>query len=206
MRRAPIELGEQDPDRRGPRGHLDLEKPLHGEGEGELVVEGRQVVHTGDIGAALREVELLRCLLHPGVEIPDDRLRPPDDLSLQLDLEPEHAVGRGVLWPHVEDHPLVFVALVLEHVVVLDDPPELLGETGLRLLLCDLLRPLVGGAELRLLGAGDPDVEGFRGLGVLGHVTRWLSLNWTGTLPTPKSLRRGCPSQSSGIRILVRSG
>ncbi len=41
---------------------------------------------------------------------------------------------------------------------------------------------------------------------VLAHRGPGASLNWTGTRPTPKSLRSGWPSQSSGIKIRVRSG
>ena len=94
-------------------------------------MERSQVVHPGHVGPALGEVELLPRLLHPGVEIADDRLGATDDLALELDLEPEHPVGRRVLRAHVEDHPLVLVDPVVEHVVVLDHPAELLVEPGL---------------------------------------------------------------------------
>ena len=76
-------------------------------------------------------------------------------------------MGGRVLWPHVENHPLVFVGLVIEHVVILDYSPELLVETPARLIDRDLLGAFVGRGQLGLLGAGHPDVEG---LGVVAHL------------------------------------
>ena len=168
MRRASVQLAEENPDCGRPRRDVDPEKPLDGKGVGQLVVEWSQVVHTGHVGAALGEVELLPRLLHPGVEVSDDRLGAPDDLPLQLDLESEHAMGGRVLGAHVEDHPLVLFGLVVEHVIVLDHPPELLVETPTRLVDRYLLSALVRRRQLRLLGAGHPDVEG---LGVVAHLS-----------------------------------
>src|SRR5690606_5183966 len=126
------------------------------------------------------------------------RLAAPDDLTFELELEPEHAVRGRVLRAHVEDHPLLFGSLVVEDVVVLDHPAELLVETAAGLLGEDLLAALVGGRELGLLGAGHPEVDG---AGIAHQTAFGELLNWTGTDPTPKSLRRGWPSQSSGMRI-----
>ena len=58
MRGHPVELGHQDPDRLGPRRHLDVEQPLDCQGEHQLVVERRQVVHAGDVGGPLHVGEL----------------------------------------------------------------------------------------------------------------------------------------------------
>ncbi len=56
------------------------------------------------------------------------------------------------------------------------------------------------------LGPADSRAAGLVVLVVLAHRGPGASLNWTGTRPTPKSLRSGWPSQSSGIKIRVRSG
>ena len=79
-----------------------------------------------------------------------------------------------MLRPHVEDHALVLVDPVVEHVIVLDYPTELLVEPCHRLVLGDLLLPLVGWAEFRLLGTGHPEVDG---LGALAGLDRVAHLN-----------------------------
>jgi hypothetical protein len=56
-------------------------------------------------------VEGLCGLLHAGVQITDDRLRPTDGLPFELKVESEHTVCRWMLWAHVDD-----LALVGEHV------------------------------------------------------------------------------------------
>jgi hypothetical protein len=128
-------------------------------------------------------------------------------------------MGRWMLGTHVDHHALLLFDFVVEDVVVGDEPAELVGQSIFGLVGTELLGALVGGLEAGLLGAGHPDVErvcrGVCGrpsptvrnrLLVNHQSTWWDALNWTGTSPTPKSLRRGCPSQSSGIRIRVRSG
>ncbi len=181
MARNPVELGHQDSDRLGPLGDLHAEQPLDCHRIGKLAVEGRQVVHPGDIGRALPEGELFGGLLHPGVEIADDRLGSADDLAFELELEPENTVCRRVLRAHVDDHPLVVAEPVVKYVIVGHDPAELLIEAGLRLVAAYLLgafvrRGILCLAELGLFGASDPDVDDVGALGgfvgFLVHVIR----------------------------------
>ena len=172
-------------------------------------MERRQIVHTGDVGAALEERQGLGGLLHTGVEVADDRLDPADDLTFQLDVEPQHPMGGRMLGPHVDDHPLVVIDAVVDHPVVDNAGSPLLDAPLGRLVALHLLSALVGPGhhplgDLRSFGAGHPDVGGGGRLG--HHVTRGEALNWTGTAPTSKSRRRGWPIQSSGIRMRVRSG
>src|SRR5690606_5925923 len=137
---------------------------------------------------SLQERQLLTGLLHAGVQVADDRLAPADDLALELHLETQHAMGGRVLGAHVEDHQLLVGHLVVEDVVVVHDPAVLLVETTAALLGADLLHPLVGGLELGLFRAGDPEIDD----AWVAHQTAFgEALNWTGTEPTPKSLRRG---------------
>ena len=76
MRRHALELGEQHsyPDR--PGWELDAEELFGRHGEHELVVERRQVVHPSDVRRALDVGELFAGLLHSGVQVTDDGLRP----------------------------------------------------------------------------------------------------------------------------------
>ena len=89
---------------------VDAEQLLGGHREHQLVEERAEVVHPGDVGAALQVGQRLAGLLHPGVQVADDRLAAQDGLALQLEHEAQHAVGAGVLRPHVDDHRLVLVA------------------------------------------------------------------------------------------------
>jgi hypothetical protein len=115
VRRDPVELAHEHADPLGPLGDvvLDAEQRLGGQREDQLVEQGGRVVHAGHVGGALEVGELLARLLHPRVQVADDRLRAQDRLALQLEHEAQHAVGAGVLWPHVDDHRLVFARLGL---------------------------------------------------------------------------------------------
>ena len=92
----PVELAHEHPDPGGPGRDLDPQQLLDAEREAELVEERRQVVHPGDVGAALVVHELFGRLLHAGVEVADDRLGPQHRLTVELDHDPQHPVGRGV--------------------------------------------------------------------------------------------------------------
>ena len=74
----PVELAHEHPDPGGPGWDLDAEQPLHRQAVGQLVEERGEVVHPGDVGAPLVVHQLFAGLLHPGVEVADDRLGPQD--------------------------------------------------------------------------------------------------------------------------------
>ena len=75
---------------------------------------GDEVVHPGDVGRPLDVGQLLARLLHAGVQVPDDGLGAQYRLAVQLEHEAQHAVGRGVLRAHVDDHRLVVAALEVD--------------------------------------------------------------------------------------------
>ena len=104
-----VQLGQQHADPHGPLGDVavDAEQLLGRQREDQLVGERRGVVHAGDVGAALQVGELLARLLHAGVQVADDRLAAQHGLALELQHQPQHAVGARVLRPHVDDHRLV---------------------------------------------------------------------------------------------------
>ena len=158
MARHPVQLGHQHADPHRPLGDVvvDAEQLLGGHREHQLVEERAEVVHAGDVRAALHVRQLLAGLLHAGVQVADDRLAPQHRLALQLEHQAQHAVGRRVLRTHVDDHRLVVVG-------VLREVAEL-GRLGLAHAQhgADLAQQLGGGelaARLELLsalvGAGD---------------------------------------------------
>ena len=114
MARHAVELGDQHPDPHRPLGDLvgDPEELLGGHREDELVEERAQVVHPSDVGAALQIGQLLALLLHPGVQVADDRLAPEHRLALQLEHQAQHSMGARVLRTHVDDHRLILVGIL----------------------------------------------------------------------------------------------
>ena len=173
VRRNPIELGHQYPNCCRPWRHFYVEKSLHGKRKSEFLVKGGQVVHPSDVGGALAKGELLRSLFHSRVEIPDDRLGATNDLAFELDLKSEHAVGGWVLRAHVYDHPLVVGRIVVEQIIVVDDPAELGVESVRRLVGGNLLSTFVSRLNLRLLGTGNPHIHdlGWLLLGLVCHLS-----------------------------------
>ncbi len=193
-------------------GMVDPEQLLDRQRERQLVVERRQVVHAGDVGGALQPGEGLAGLLHAGVQVADDGLHPSDGLALDLELEPEHAMRRRVLRPHVHDLPLRRLGGVVHHEVVAHQRAPLGLQGGVLDVGEQLLGALGGGGgqPARLLGAGQPqvhrplppggrDVELGRGagrvdggrfeiagddVGGVAHEAWCAPLNWTGTDPT----------------------
>ena len=112
--RDAVELHEQHPHDLGLLGDvvLDVEEPLDAEAVGRLVVERREVVHPGAERDALHPGAELHVLLDAGVQVADAAAGLGDRLALELEDQPEHAVGRRVLRAHV-DHDVVVGALLV---------------------------------------------------------------------------------------------
>ena len=199
-----VELRHQDSDRLCPWRDVDIEQLFDGKRETQLVVERRQVVHAGDVGAPLHVRQRLRGLLHPGMEVADDRLGAEDRLSIELELEPQHTVGGGVLRAQVEDLQFIAPETGRLAVVVDDRHAALSSQPRVELAGKQLLGPLVGCGRhpIGFLGACDPEVVDpsallcpmrppVRGLLVLrllvfvasGIVAHRVALNSTGTEP-----------------------
>jgi hypothetical protein len=184
----PAHLGHQHPDPHGAVGNVlvDAEEFLRGHRECEFVGDRAQVVHAGDVRATLRIGELLAGLLHAGVEVADDRLAPQHGLALQFQHQPQHAVGRRVLWAHVDDHRLILVGIVGEIAEARDvgfGHPQHRTDLAHQLLRGEL----AAGAELllALVGGGDGAlvVGGGRSWGRrVGHQV-FAPLNCTGMRP-----------------------
>ena len=139
----PVELHEQDPHDLGLLGDvvLDAEQPLDAEHVGHLVVERREVVHPGAERDALDPGAVLHVLLDAGVEVADAAAGLGHRLALELEDQPEHAVGRRVLRAHVDDD--AFLDVVVE--ALGDGVPVLAGDGE------DLALGGVGGAGVHVL-------------------------------------------------------
>ena len=146
----PVELGEEHADPLRPLGDVlvDAEELLGGEAEHQLVEQRRGVVHPRDVGGALEVGEVLARLLHAGVQVADDRLGAQHGLALELEHEAQHAVGAGVLRPHVDDHRLVLGRALADQLGHLG-----LGEAQRGAELAEQLLGARGAAGRHLLGA-----------------------------------------------------
>jgi hypothetical protein len=83
---------------------LDVEQLLEGQDAGPLAEERADVLERVEIGDRVVVVGVLAQLLDAAMEIAEDRVKVDDDLAVELENDPEHAVGRRVLRPHVDVH------------------------------------------------------------------------------------------------------
>ena len=173
------------------------EQGLGGQGEDQLVVQRREVVHPGHVGAALDVGQLLALLLHPGVQVADDGLGPQHGLAVELEHEAQHPVGGGVLRTHVDDHGLVVAPLDVD-VARVDVAALGQAQDGAHLLAQLVGRRGVAGQELLgALGGLGQEVALLLGLPVLlfGALETELGL--------VRRLLRSCSSWSSCSLIAV---
>ena len=109
-----VQLGKQhaNPHRTVGDVAVDAKEFLGGHRKDQLVIERAQVVHAGDVRAALHKGELLGGLLHARVQVADNWLAAKHGFALEFKHETEHAVGGRMLGPHVDDHRLIFFGVV----------------------------------------------------------------------------------------------
>ena len=107
VRGDPVDLHDQHPDGRRALRDLDAEQLLDRHAVGGLVVQRGQVVHPRHEGRALRPVAVLGVLLDAGVQVADADPRLGHRLALEVEDQPEDAVRRRVLRPHVDDEALL---------------------------------------------------------------------------------------------------
>ena len=82
--------------------HLDAEQLLDREAEGVLLVHRRDIVEPVEIGHRLQVGLVLDQLLGAAVQQADMRIDALDDLAVELQHEPQHAVRRRVLRPEID--------------------------------------------------------------------------------------------------------
>ena len=107
------QLGQQHPQHRGPLGDLAAEQLLDRQRVGQVVAQRIQVVHPIGQHDALDVGLGLEGLLDARVQVADDRPAVDDDFAVEHQLEPQHAVGRGVLRPHVDREQLALVGAAM---------------------------------------------------------------------------------------------
>ena len=83
---------------------LDLQQLFHRQGVGQIVSKVGQVVHAVGQRHYLLPVERLGLFLDAGMQEPDIRFGPADDLAIQFEENAQYAVGGRVLRSHVQDH------------------------------------------------------------------------------------------------------
>ena len=132
---------------------------------GRLVEERRQVVHAGDERRALHPGAELHVLLDAGVQVADAAPGLGDRLALDLEDQPQHAVGRGVLRTHVDDDALLDALTVVGR-QALDDLVPVAAADGEDLALGGLAAAgvdVVGGAHANSPKRDGVPVELFAG-------------------------------------------
>ncbi len=104
MARQTLQFGNEDSYVLYARRHLETEHLLYAERVRQTVRLGGQVIHPLDERYHLLPLLLLGGFLDSGVQVPDRRVRGTNDLAIELEHQPEHAVRAGVLRPHVHRH------------------------------------------------------------------------------------------------------
>jgi hypothetical protein len=105
--RDPVQLEMDHPQVLRARRHVYVEQALDRHAERHRVEVVREVVHPLDERDDLPVGLVLARLLDPGVDVADDRLHRDDGLALERQEQPQHAVRRRVVRPHVDREELV---------------------------------------------------------------------------------------------------
>ena len=102
--RDPVELAGEHPDVLGAPRHLDVEQLLERHDRRPLAEQRAHVLERVDLADDLVVVGVLAQLLDAAVEVAEDGVEVDDALAADLEDDPQHAVRRGVLGAHVEEH------------------------------------------------------------------------------------------------------
>ena len=100
----PVELRREDADVLGAARDLDVEQLLEGHDAGPLAEQRADVLERVEVADRLVVVGVLAELLDAAVEVAEDRVEVDDLLAVELEDDPQHAVGRRVLGAHVDEH------------------------------------------------------------------------------------------------------
>ena len=99
-----LQLGDDHAEVAGFVGDLVVEQLLDDERPAEIHAHRRQVVHAVGVGNPLPRSEVLSDFLRAAMQVADVRLDLRDDFAVGAQDQAQHAVGTGVLWPHVDEH------------------------------------------------------------------------------------------------------
>lgn len=98
-------------------GQLPTEQLLHRAGVGDVVAHGGEVVHAVRVGHKLVVVAVLRDFFHAAVQVADDGVTGHNLLTVNDNLEAQHAVCRGVGGTHIQGHELAVVICVVGQII-----------------------------------------------------------------------------------------
>ena len=96
------DLAEEHPDQAGAARRLDAGQLLDGQAPGMLLVHRRNVVEPVEIRQVLQVGPALHQLLGAAMQEPDMRVAALDDLAVQLQDKPQHAMRRRVLRAEIQ--------------------------------------------------------------------------------------------------------
>ena len=96
------QLGEQDAQILRAQRHVEAEQLLDGEDEAVLLAHRRDVIEPVEIGQRLKVGLVFAQLFGAAVEQADMRVDPLDDLAVELEHQPQHAVRGRMLGPEID--------------------------------------------------------------------------------------------------------
>jgi hypothetical protein len=99
-----VELRGQDPDVFSPARDFDVEQLLEAEDRAPLIEQRADVLEWIDLADDLVVVGVLGELLDAPVQVAEDRIEVDHVLAVDLEHDPQHAMGRRVLRSHVQEH------------------------------------------------------------------------------------------------------
>ena len=102
MRQDAADLAIEHADELTAARHFERGEPLDREAERMLLIHRRDIVEPVEIGHVLRVGARLHQLFGAAMEEPDMRIDALDDLAVELQHEPQHAMGRRMLRPKVD--------------------------------------------------------------------------------------------------------
>ena len=102
MREEPPDLAIEHADELPAARHLDAEQPLRRKAEGMLLVHRRDIVEPVEIGHRLQVGLVFDQLLGAAMQQPDMRIDALDDLAVEFQHQPQHAMRRRMLRPEVD--------------------------------------------------------------------------------------------------------
>ena len=100
----PVQLGREDPDVFGPARDLDVHELFEGEDRRPLVEQRADVFERVGVADGLVVVGVLAQLLDAAMEVAEDGVEVDHLLAVELEHDPQHAVGGRMLRPHVDEH------------------------------------------------------------------------------------------------------
>ena len=88
---------------------IDSQEFFHCERKHQFVIQWRGIVHTSDVGATLHVGEFFTLLFHTGMQITNDGFAAKNFFTLEFQHQAQYTMRTWMLWPHVDDHGLLFV-------------------------------------------------------------------------------------------------